>query len=249
MSSRRIVLGFIVALGLLAFAIPRSPGQNPNNPKGIDVSDYQGNINWTSVKNSGISFAFIKATEGTTFTATTFAANWMNSKAAGIVRGSYHFARPGTSPTVSGNAIAQANFFINTVKPQKGDLQLVCDFEDNSNALSQTDMGTWLTAFCNQIASVTHRPAIVYTYPSFWSNMPSNWTNPNCGLWIANYGVSSPSIPPPWGTSYAFWQYSSSGTSTNVSGIQIYPVDLDTYNGSMSSLLNFTYPRDPLNRR
>jgi GH25 family lysozyme M1 (1,4-beta-N-acetylmuramidase) len=241
-----MTLGLALALGALTVAVPTVPGQNPNNPKGIDVSDYQGTVNWTSVKNAGYSFAVIKATEGTTFTASTFASNWANSKAAGLVRGAYHFARPGTSPTVSGNAIAQANFFINTVKPIKGDLQLACDFEDNSNSLSQANMGAWLTAFVGQIATVTHRPALVYTYPAFWSNMPSNWTNPNCGLWIANYGVSSPSIPSPWASSgYAFWQYSSTGSVSGISG----NVDLDTFNGNSSLLLKFTYPRDPMDRR
>ncbi|HEX4589452.1 MAG TPA: GH25 family lysozyme, partial [Gemmataceae bacterium] len=80
-SPRRMIVGLLVALGLMAVALPGTQAQNPSNPKGIDVSDFQGSINWTSVKNSGISFAFIKATEGTTFTASTFATNWANSKA------------------------------------------------------------------------------------------------------------------------------------------------------------------------
>jgi GH25 family lysozyme M1 (1,4-beta-N-acetylmuramidase) len=241
-SPRRIFLGVTFGLGVLAVSLTDLPAQNPNNPKGVDVSDYQGTINWTSVKNSGVSFAFIKATEGTTFTATTFAANWANAKAAGVVRGSYHFARPSTSPSVSGSAIAQANFFVNTVKPIKGDLQLVCDFEV-TGSLNSTDLGNWLTAFCTQIKTLTHEPAIVYTYPSFWSNMPSNWPIQNCALWIANYGVSSPSIPAPWSsTGYAFWQYSSTGAVPGISGA----VDLDTFNGNTTQLLKFTYPRDPL---
>lgn len=242
-SVRQTILGVVLTLGVLAIAIPGVPGQNPANPKGIDVSDFQGTINWTTVKNSGISFAFIKATEGTTFTAATFATNWAGAKAAGVVRGSYHFARPGTSPTVSGNAIAQANFFVNTVKPSQGDLQLVCDFEV-TGGLSATNLGAWLTAFCTQIKTLTHEPAIVYTYPSFWSSMPSNWPIQNCALWIANYGVSSPTIPAPWASSgYAFWQYSSSGT---VSGVGSNPTDLDTFNGNATALLKFTYARDPM---
>src|SRR5438270_1255441 len=96
-TARRIFLGLTLVLGMLAVAIPRAPGQNPNNPKGIDVSYYQGTINWTSVKNSGITFAIIRAghgdTSGTGLTSTgtdvNFATNWAGAKAAGIIRGAY----------------------------------------------------------------------------------------------------------------------------------------------------------------
>src|SRR5581483_7236413 len=91
--SRRIALGLTLALGGAAVVVPGVSGQNPNNPKGIDVSHYQGTINWTSVKNSGVSFAFIKATEGLTIKDQDFDANWAGAKAVGIVRGAYHFAR------------------------------------------------------------------------------------------------------------------------------------------------------------
>jgi GH25 family lysozyme M1 (1,4-beta-N-acetylmuramidase) len=246
LSPQRVILGVVLSLCVLGVAIPHVPGQNPSNPKGIDVSSYQGSNNWTSIKNAGISFALIKASEGLTIKDPTFGANWAGAKAADIVRGAYHFARPTTTPTATQSGIDQANYFVNIVQPQKGDLQLVCDFEV-TGSLSATNLAAWLTGFCGQIQSLTHTPAIVYTYPSFWSNMPSSWTNPNCGLWIANYGVTSPTIPAPWARSgYAFWQYSDSGT---VNGIGTNPVDLDTFNGGSSSLLKFTYPRDPLNRR
>jgi GH25 family lysozyme M1 (1,4-beta-N-acetylmuramidase) len=243
---RRVILGAALAIGAVAVAIPRMPGQNPANPMGIDVSSYQGTNNWATIKSNGISFAFIKASEGLTIQDPDFNANWAGAKTVGVVRGAYHFARPSTSPSATASGVAQANSFVNIVKPTKGDLQLVCDFEV-TGSLSATDLGAWLTGFCDQIQSLTHTPAIVYTYPSFWSSMPSGWTNPNCGLWIANYGVTSPSLPAPWSSSgYAFWQYSDSGT---VGGIGSNPVDLDTFNGSMANLLKFTYPRDPIDRR
>jgi GH25 family lysozyme M1 (1,4-beta-N-acetylmuramidase) len=244
-SSRRIIFIAILALGCLAVAIPGVPGQNASNPKGIDVSSFQKTNNWTNIKAAGISFAMIKASEGLTIQDPDFVANWAGAKAAGIVRGAYHFARPTTSPSAAARGVAEANYFLNIVKPAKGDLQLVCDFEV-TGGLSPTDLAAWLTAFCKQIQTVTNTPAIIYTYPSFWSSMPSSWTNPNCGLWIANYGVTSPTIPAPWASSgYAFWQYSDSGS---VNGIGTNPptVDLDTFNGPMSSLLKFTYPRDPM---
>jgi GH25 family lysozyme M1 (1,4-beta-N-acetylmuramidase) len=254
-SPRRIVLGVTLALAGLAIVIADVPGQNPANPKGIDVSYWQGAINWTSVKNAGITFAIIRAGHGdsanTGLTATgvdvNFATNWAGAKAAGIVRGAYWFVVPSASPSLSANAISLATKFVNTVQPKEGDLQLAIDLESNSNSLTKADMQTWMQACVNQIKAMTHRTSMIYCGQSFWgANMPSTATNMGCPLWVANWNVTSPAIPAAWtGTSYAFWQYSSTGSVSGISG----NVDQDTYNGNMTSLLTYTYPRDPLNRR
>jgi GH25 family lysozyme M1 (1,4-beta-N-acetylmuramidase) len=243
-SGRRIVLGMAALCGMVA--VSAVSGQNPNNPKGLDVSMWQGNINWTSVKNAGINFVIIRAGHGgVTGKDTKFDQNWAGAKSAGLVRGAYWYVVPSASPSLAADAQAVATTFVNTVKPMEGDLQLCIDLEDNGG-LSRANLWTWLQACCGQVQSMTHRPGIIYCSPSFWSgNLPSTATNLNCGLWIAHWGVSSPTIPAPWAsTGYAFWQYSSTG---NVAGLN--PVDQDTYNGNMSSLMNFTFPRDPLNRK
>ena len=61
---------------------------------GVDVSDFQGQIDWRSVAKSGVSFGVAKATEGATLVSSTFAANWSGMKSAGIMRGAYHFFAP-----------------------------------------------------------------------------------------------------------------------------------------------------------
>src|SRR5256885_5495590 len=62
---------------------------------GVDVSGYQGSsINWSAARGAGIAFAFAKASEGTGFTDSSFAHNWSGMRAAGVVRGAYHFFRP-----------------------------------------------------------------------------------------------------------------------------------------------------------
>jgi GH25 family lysozyme M1 (1,4-beta-N-acetylmuramidase) len=253
-SPRRIVLGVTLVLGCLAVAIPDVPGQNPANPKGIDVSYWQGAINWTSVKNAGITFAIIRAGHGdsanTGLTATgvdvNFATNWAGAKAAGVVRGAYWFVVPSASPSLSANAISLATKFVNTVQPKEGDLQLAIDLENNSNSLTKADMQTWMQACVNQIKAMTHRAPMIYCGQSFWgANMPSTATNMGCPLWVANWNVTSPAIPAAWAsTGYAFWQYSSTG---NVGGLN--PVDQDTFNGSASQMQTYIYPRDPLSRR
>jgi GH25 family lysozyme M1 (1,4-beta-N-acetylmuramidase) len=245
-SSRRLVLG-VAALSAVVVAVTGVSGQNPNNPKGLDVSMWQGTINWTNVKSAGIDFVIIRAGHGDmTGKDTKFDANWPAAKAAGLVRGAYWYVVPSASPTLAANAQKIATVFVETVQPKRDDLQLCIDLEDNGG-LSRADLWTWLQACTAKVKALTGRPAIIYCSPGFWSgNLPTTGTNNmNCGLWVAHWGAVSPTIPGPWAsTGYAFWQYSSTG---NVAGLN--PVDQDTYNGSMSSLMNFTYPRDPLNRK
>ncbi|HEX4612465.1 MAG TPA: glycoside hydrolase family 25 protein [Urbifossiella sp.] len=193
--------------------------------QGIDVSHYQGSINWTSVKNSGKSFAFIKATEGTTYTDPTFATNWAGAKAAGLIRGAYHFAHPGTDP------VAQANFFCNTVHPTTGDLQMMLDLEA-TDGKTPSQVRSWTVSFINQIVSRTGRPGIIYTGFYFWRDSAGNGSNLNCPLNLAAY-VTDPNdyVPAAW-SYFTFWQYTSSGTCPGVSG----NVDRDAFNGSTSGL-------------
>src|ERR1700730_17095158 len=83
--------------------------------KGVDVSHYDGTIDWVAAHGAGIDFAFMKATESTGFPAPTFPANWKNAIAAGVIPGAYHFFRGNVDPT------AQADFFVQTAGiPPKG---------------------------------------------------------------------------------------------------------------------------------
>jgi GH25 family lysozyme M1 (1,4-beta-N-acetylmuramidase) len=251
---RRAAVVIALSLALLAVAISRSPGQNPNNPKGIDVSYWQGGINWTSVKNSGITFAIIRAGHGdsavdssvnATGTDKNFTTNWPAAKGAGLVRGAYWYIMPSASPSVTENATALAAKFVNTVQPKEGDLQLTIDFENNANSLTTAQMQTWMQTCVNQIKATTHRPPMIYCSQSFWNtNMPAGAGNMGCPLWVANWGVTSPKLPNAW-TTYAFWQYTSSGTTPGISG----NVDQDTVNGDSSFMMQYAYPRDPINRR
>src|SRR2546427_13293355 len=99
-----------LALVLTALGVALAPERaSAQRPLGIDVSDYQGVINWTSVKNSGIAFAWCKATEGTSGGQTYFTSNEANAKAAGVPIGCYHYARYDVNTGTSG-ATAEANY-------------------------------------------------------------------------------------------------------------------------------------------
>ncbi|MBN9117679.1 MAG: glycoside hydrolase family 25 protein [Planctomycetes bacterium] len=193
--------------------------------QGVDVASYQGYPDWTSVKNSGKTFVFNKATEGTTYTNPYFATNWSRIKSAGLIRGAYHYGRPGTDP------VAQADYFINTVHPTSGDLQMMLDIEV-TDGKSPSQVRSWIVAFINRISARTGRPGIIYTGFYFWRDSAGNGSNLNCPLFLAAY-VSNPSayVPAAW-PYYTFWQYTSSGSVPGISG----NVDRDAFNGSTSGL-------------
>jgi lysozyme len=194
---------------------------------GLDVSHYQGNVNWATVKSSGAAFAFIKASEGTSIKDSMFATNWAGTKTAGLLRGAYHFFR------ASQDATAQANFFLGIVNFASGDLPPVIDVEVTDNASNdqlQSGIQTWLQV----VTAATGVTPIIYAGPSFWNQhlTPQFGSYP---LWVANYGVASPKLPNGW-SSWQFWQYSQSGSIAGVSG----PVDMDYFNGTLDQLMAFS---------
>uniref|UniRef100_A0A7S1AKY3 Lysozyme n=1 Tax=Noctiluca scintillans TaxID=2966 RepID=A0A7S1AKY3_NOCSC len=205
--------------------------------RGIDVSHYQGTINWNSVKSSGVSFAMAKATEGTSYTDPMFNTNWNGMHSAGLVRGAYHFARPGS------DAVTQADHFVNTVNNAGGitsgnTLQLVLDLE-TTDGLGSAAVLSWVEAFMARVKSLTGRPGIIYTGYYFWNDDVRGSSCLDAPLWIAAYS-SSPSIPSPWGgVGWAFWQYSDSGSVSGISGA----VDLDYFQngGSYPDIYNLCF--------
>jgi lysozyme len=199
--------------------------------QGIDVASYQGYPDWTRVKNSGKTFAFTKATEGTGYTNPYFATNWERMKSAGLIRGAYHYGRPSIDP------VASANRFCDVVQPTAGDLQMTLDIE-TTDGRSPSQVRSWIVAFINRIQARTGRPGIIYTGFYFWRDAAGNGSNLNCPLWLAAY-VSNPApyVPAAWST-WSFWQYTSSGNVPGVSG----NVDRDAWNGDLAGLNRLRLP-------
>jgi len=199
-----------------------------NNVQGIDVSHYQGTVNWAAVKAAGIGFAFAKATDGNTYTDPQFKSNWTGIKAAGMLRGAYHFYESKDDP------VTQANNFIAAVGSLAvGDLPPVVDIEVNKGSFGNTTLAANLQIWLNTVEQALGRTPMIYTGPSFWNqNMNNSFSR--YALWIAQYGVSHPTIPNGWG-SWTFWQNSEGGHVTGVTG----SVDTDVFAGSMTDLLAF----------
>jgi len=204
---------------------------------GIDVSHYQGGITWSSVASAGTQFAYIKATEGTSYKDSKFGTNYPAAYYAKVIRGAYHFALPDRS-----SGAAQADFFAKSGGAWSADnltLPGALDIEYNPYGAtcygkSQSAMRTWISDFLNRYHSLTGRYAVIYTTTDWWKSCTGNYGGfaANHPLWIARYSSSAGTLPAGWKT-YTFWQYTSSGKVSGVSG----SVDRNYFNGARSRLL------------
>jgi GH25 family lysozyme M1 (1,4-beta-N-acetylmuramidase) len=199
---------------------------------GVDVSRFQGNIDWHKVKASGRHFAFVKATEGLTFVDPSFTAARVKSlREAKMLWAPYHFARP-----QAGRSGAQeAQFFVKTIKvagyDATRDLPPVLDIE--STKLNAQGTLAFINSFVTTVRALVGGDVILYTYPNFWNETLDNPANDfDCLLWIANYGVSHPAVPRAWST-WTFWQFSD---KSSVPGIPV-KVDENYFNGNEAQLL------------
>lgn len=195
--------------------------------RGIDISKWQGTIDWPAVKQSGISFAVARVSDGSTVKDQTFALNYQAMGAAGLVRGAYQFFRP------TENALVQAKLFVASVNEaggwKPGDMPPMLDIEVSrtSRRVLQTGVKTWL-AYVQKELGV--RP-IIYTYPSISYVLGGCFVG-EYPMWIASYQqLECPAMPPAWvdgGKSWSLWQHSDHGT---VPGIKT-PVDMNIFNGT-----------------
>jgi GH25 family lysozyme M1 (1,4-beta-N-acetylmuramidase) len=200
---------------------------------GIDVSHYQGTINWASVHSAGIQFAYMKATEGTTYKDPTFNTNYLHAYNSGVIRGAYHFARPDSS-----GGAAQAAYFASNGGAWSADnltLPGMLDLEGGCYGKSASAMQSWILDFYATYKSRTGRDVVIYTSPSWWHACTGGWggMSAKSPLFVADWtSGSSPSLPsgfPFW----TFWQYADSGSVSGISGA----VDHDRFSADRSRLL------------
>ncbi|MFT3768628.1 MAG: GH25 family lysozyme [Minicystis sp.] len=199
--------------------------------RGIDVSKYQGTIDWGKVASAGIKFAVIRVGDGDDYVDPTFATNWANAKAHGIIRGTYQFFRPGDDP------VKAANLFIQQVKAHgglgAGDLPPVLDVEVQDGVSDATLRSRALTWLQHVEAGLGKRP-MIYTSPGFWSGLGAGSEFTKYTLWVAHWETACPSMPNSW-TNWSFWQDADNGHVSGISGA----VDTDWFNGSLDDLKKF----------
>lgn len=190
-----------------SFAIPPSSNTLYN---GIDVSAWQGDIDFEQVKNSGINVVYIKSSEGFSFVDPYFEQNYQNAKNAGLAVGFYHYV---TARTVD-EAISQANFFVSTVSGKSPDCKLAMDFESFGN-LSVSAINQIALAFMQNVQSLSGKDVIIYSDEYNASN--TFYGLSNYPLWVAQYEVSEPTVSANW-NSWAGWQYTDEGQISGISG-------------------------------
>lgn len=194
---------------------------------GIDVSYWQGTIDWEAVAADGIDYAFIRATHGLGTIDTQFDANWAGARANGILRGVYQFFSPDEDP------IAQADLMLEMMGPlEADDLPPVIDVEAVDGQAPEEiarKVGLWL----EHVQAATGRTPIIYTGKYFWNDNVGSAAFSGYPLWHAQYtSASCPDLANAW-SDWTFWQTSSTGSVAGISG----NVDTDVFNGDYDQLL------------
>ena len=194
---------------------------------GIDISHYQGKIDWEQLKNAMIKgcpvrFVIIKSTEGSSRLDENFRENFNQARDFGFIRGVYHFW--------SNKSIAreQAYYFLDQVHLTDGDLPPVLDIEhkpaDKSVEDFQRDVLTWL----HIVEDKYHVKPIIYTYYEFKEQYLSAPVFEDYPYWIAHYYVDKVQYKGKW----KFWQHTDVGKLPGIKGY----VDFNIYNGSYYEL-------------
>jgi GH25 family lysozyme M1 (1,4-beta-N-acetylmuramidase) len=204
--------------------------------QGLDVSGWQGSVDWQSQWNQGARFAYTKATEGTTYISSAFGSQYTGAADVGMIRGAYHFALPSES-----SGADQARFFVSNGggwSPDGVTLPPLLDIEYNPYSslgdtcynMSAGQMVGWIQDFVNTMVALTGRLPAIYTTADWWSQCTGNSAAFGADpLHIASYSTSVGPMPNGW-NSYNVWQYSSAGPFVG---------DSDAFNGSSSDLASF----------
>lgn len=208
----------------------RGPSSYPIH--GIDVARYQGDIDWASVYRAGVSFAFIKATEGGDFLDPMFKDHWRESKRAGVRRGAYHyfyFCRP---------AEEQARWFIRNVPRDSSALPHVLDMEWNhmSPTCRLRPDGETVRREADRFLDILEahygRRPLIYTTVDFFADTGIGRLR-GTEFWLRSVAGHPRQVYP--GAFWTFWQYSGTGLVPGVKG----PVDLNVFHDGPETWLRW----------
>ncbi len=235
------VLAVLVALAAVMFALVYSGVILLNNPsesdfpvRGVDVSAYQGDIDWKTLSAQNIDFAFIKATEGSSFVDSRFAYNFSEAQKCGLSVGAYHFF------SYDSSGITQAENFIGTVAPFDGMLPPVIDLEfygDKENDPPDRDaVTTELKAMLSALEEHYGLKPIIYATEKSYELYLSNDYN-EYDIWIRNV-ITKPHLYDD--RDFTFWQFTNRGRLDGYNGEEKY-IDINVFRGTKDEFLS--YPR------
>jgi lysozyme len=207
---------------------------------GLDVSKFQPSVDWAKVKAAGMQFVFIRASYGVgSNSEPTFKPHWQGAKAAGLIRGAYHFFVP------ADDGAAQAQLFLSQMKSALAPgesvyLPAVLDVEAQPNGVSTAAYVAGVAAWLGAVEAdpiFAGRTSILYTTASFWTSLGNPAGFGDRPLWVADYSQDPPRLPKGW-TGYAFLQKSQSGQVDGIAG----NIDLDFFNGDIDVLTAMATP-------
>lgn len=199
--------------------------KNESKAIGIDVSEYQDEIDWDAVRTLDndyeLSFVFVRATVGNDRLDKRFKENWIGAKENHLIRGAYHYYRPNE------NSLEQAELFIKTVRLQKGDLPPVLDIEKLPENQSMERLKIGLKRWLNAVEEHYKVKPIIYTgeryYDDFLKDEFSDYL-----FWIANYNFYREKLDEDW----LFWQFTEKASVSGING----NVDVNIFNGDIEQL-------------
>lgn len=193
----------------------------------VDLSHYQAGFNFEDFKTGGGLGVILKASEAL-FRDPSYSSFWDQAMDAKLAVASYHFLRPGDMK-------AQAQFFLNVVKPRQGE-RVVADYEIPD--VSLTDLLTFLQGIR---ASRPDLQLTVYSGNQIKQALGKRrnaWLAANTSLWLAQYAEGEPSWPTATWPAWSLWQYTSSGSVPGFSR----PLDCDRFNGDDANFLKWMGP-------
>lgn len=217
---KKILTGTFILIILLIISVPvyaLSPSSNVIY-KGIDVSEWQGNINFARVKEAGIEMVYIRAGQGFSYEDAQFERNYEEARRNGLKIGVYHYM---TARSVE-DAKLQAQFFVSLISGKQIDCKLAMDFE-SFGSLNRSQINEIAVAYMEEVKRLSGKEVVVYSN-TYDAKYVFNSEVANEPLWVAQYGVSEPQDNGNW-KNWVGYQYSSTGRISGISG----NVDLDEF--------------------
>ena len=217
---KKILTGTFILIILLIISVPvyaLSPSSNVIY-KGIDVSEWQGNINFARVKEAGIEMVYIRAGQGFSYEDAQFERNYEEAKRNGLKIGVYHYM---TARSVE-DAKLQAQFFVSLISGKQIDCKLAMDFE-SFGSLNKSQINEIAVVYMKEVKRLSGKDVVVYSN-TYDAKYVFNSEVANEPLWVAQYGVSEPQDNGNW-KNWVGYQYSSTGRISGISG----NVDLDEF--------------------
>lgn len=220
----------ILSILILLFAVPvfAFPPSNSELYNGIDVSQWQGKIDFSKVKNSGIDIVYIRASEGTGYIDPYFKENYEEARANGLKTGFYHYLTARTTE----EAREEAEFFVSNIKGTQPDCKLAMDFEVFGD-LNKNEINEISKVFLETVQELSKKECIIYSDAFNAAETFDEELAKKYAIWVADYFVKEPANNGKWSTWVGF-QYTDIGRVNGISG----NVDRDYFTNGV--LLNDT---------